>query len=58
MGQLWLYSLDTGTAVQLTSTVRTRASDPKFSPDGERISYVRKHNLYVRADRYAMTNTS
>ena len=47
MGQLWLYSLDTGTAVQLTSS-NDESGDPKFSPDGNRISYVRKHNLYVR----------
>jgi dipeptidyl-peptidase 4 len=48
MGQLWLYSLDNGTAVQLTSS-NDESADPKFSPNGDRISYVRKHNLYVRA---------
>ncbi len=47
MGQLWLYTLDTGTAVQLTSS-DDGSVDPKFSPDGNRISYVRKDNLYVR----------
>ncbi len=47
MGQLWYYSLDTGTAVQLTSS-NDPSSDPKFSPNGDRISYLRKHNLYVR----------
>ncbi len=47
MGQLWYYSLDTGTAVQLTSS-NDESGDPKFSPAGDRISYVRKHNLYVR----------
>ncbi|MGA3053946.1 MAG: DPP IV N-terminal domain-containing protein [Candidatus Korobacteraceae bacterium] len=47
MGQLWLYSLDTGTAVQITSS-SDAAVDPKFSPDGSRISYVRKHNLYTQ----------
>ena len=46
-GQLWLYSLDSGTAVQVTSSSEP-AEDPKFSPDGNRIAYVRKHNLYVR----------
>jgi dipeptidyl-peptidase-4 len=45
-GQLWYYSLDTGTAVQLTSSPDP-SEDPKFSPDGKRLSYVRKHNLYV-----------
>ena len=47
MGQLWLYSLDTGTAVQLTSS-SDESADPKFSPDGNQISYIRKHNIYVR----------
>ena len=46
-GQLWLYTLDTGTAVQVTSGSEP-SEDPKFSPDGTRISYLRKHNLYVR----------
>jgi len=45
-GQLWYFSLDTGTAVQLTSSPDT-SEDPKFSPDGKRLAYVRKHNLYV-----------
>jgi len=33
--------------VQLTNNNEPSA-DPKFSPDGDRISYIRKHNLYVR----------
>jgi dipeptidyl-peptidase-4 len=45
-GQLWYYSLDTGTAVQLTSSPEA-SEDPKFSPDGNRLAYVRKHNLHV-----------
>jgi dipeptidyl-peptidase-4 len=45
-GQLWYYSLDSGTAVQLTSSPDA-SEDPKFSPDGKRLAYVRKHNLYV-----------
>ena len=44
--QLWYYSLDTGTAVQLTSSPDA-SEDPKFSPDGKRLAFVRKHNLYV-----------
>ena len=46
-GQLWYYSLDTGTAVQVTSSPEA-SEDPKFSPDGKRLAYLRKHNLYVR----------
>jgi dipeptidyl-peptidase-4 len=47
-GQLWLYSLSTGTAVQLSASGGSSA-DPKFSPDGSRVSYVRRHNLYTAA---------
>lgn len=47
LGQLWLYSLATGTAVQVTSAPEP-SSDPKFSPDGARLAYLRKHDLYVR----------
>jgi len=46
-GQLWLYDLASGTAVQFTSA-SDPSGDPKFSPDGNHVSYVRKHNLYVR----------
>jgi dipeptidyl-peptidase-4 len=45
-GQLWYYRLETGTAVQLTSSPDP-SEDPKFSPDGTRLAFVRKHNLYV-----------
>jgi dipeptidyl-peptidase 4 len=46
-GQLWLYDLGTNTAVQFTSAPDP-SGDPKFSPDGNHVAYVRKHNLYVR----------
>jgi len=45
-GQLWYYDLGTGTAVQLTSSPDA-SDDPKFSPDGKRLAYVRRHNIYV-----------
>ena len=47
-GQLWLYDLGSETAVQFTSA-GDPSGDPKFSPDGSRVAYTRKHNLYVRA---------
>jgi dipeptidyl-peptidase-4 len=47
LGQLWLYSLESGTATQFTLSADP-AADPKFSPGGDRLAYVRKHNLYVR----------
>jgi len=46
-GQLWLYSLDSATGLQITSSA-DGVSDPKFSPDGTRLAYVRKHDLNVR----------
>ena len=46
-GQLWLYDLGNDTAVQFTSA-GDPSGDPKFSPDGRHVAYVRKHNLYVR----------
>ena len=46
-GQLWFYDLASQTAVQFTSAPDP-SGDPKFSPDGNHVAYVRKHNLYVR----------
>jgi dipeptidyl-peptidase-4 len=46
-GQLWLYNLDNGTAVQFTSSPDA-SEDPKFSPDGSQVAYVRKHNLFMQ----------
>jgi dipeptidyl-peptidase-4 len=46
-GQLWYYSLDSGTAVQLTAAAEP-STDPKFSPDGKRLAYVRKHDVWSR----------
>ena len=46
-GQLWLDDLATSTGVQFTSAPDPNG-DPKFSPDGSHVAYVRKHNLYVR----------
>ena len=45
-GQLWYYTLETGTAVQLTSSPEP-SEDPKFSPDGKKLAFVRKHELYL-----------
>lgn len=47
-GQLWLYSLENGTAIQFTSSPES-ADDPKFSPDGKSVSFIRQHNLVVRS---------
>ncbi len=47
-GQLWLFDLASQTAVQFTSA-SDPSGDPKFSPDGKRVAYTRKHNMYVRS---------
>ena len=46
-GQLWFFDLGTKTGVQLASTGAGSGDDPKFSPDGAYLSYVRGHNIYV-----------
>lgn len=46
-GQLWSYNLENGVAIQITSS-SDASQDPKFSPDGKSIAYLRKHNLYVQ----------
>jgi dipeptidyl-peptidase 4 len=46
-GQLWLYAVDNGTAIQFTSDPEP-AQDPKFSSDGTRLAFLRHHNLFVR----------
>jgi dipeptidyl-peptidase-4 len=47
LGQLWIFDLSTGKGRQLTEAAEP-SSDPKFSPDGKQLSYVRGHNLFVR----------
>jgi dipeptidyl-peptidase-4 len=46
-GQLWYYTLATGASVALSGPGDS-ATDPKFSTDGKRLSYVRQHNLVVK----------
>ena len=45
-GSLWYYSLDTRTAVMLASG-EGGLGDPKFSPKGDRLAYVRDHDLWI-----------
>ncbi len=44
-GRLWLYDLGNGTGVQIGFTDTLSGDDPKFSPNGENISFVRNHGL-------------
>lgn len=44
-GRLWLYDLGNGTGVQVGYTDTASGDDPKFSPDGHSISFVKSHGL-------------
>jgi len=46
-GRLWLYDLRNGTGVQIGFTGTASGDDPKFSPNGEMVSFVRDHGLSV-----------
>jgi dipeptidyl-peptidase-4 len=46
-GSLFLFSTDNGVGVQVGTTGAGSGDDPKFSPDGSRISFLRNHNLFV-----------
>lgn len=46
-GRLWNYDLRTGTGVQVGFSGAASGDDPKFSPNGEAISFVRDHGLAV-----------
>ena len=46
-GRLWFYNLHNGTGVEVGFTGAASGDDPKFSPNGEFISFLRGHNLFV-----------
>ena len=46
-GRLWIYDLKNGTGVQIGFTGTASGDDPKFSPNGESLSFVRDHGLAV-----------
>lgn len=59
-GTLWLYDLKTETGTEVGNTGQGSGDDPKFSPNGQYISYLRDHNLYVErpsGQAIAVTNT-
>jgi dipeptidyl-peptidase-4 len=62
LGQLFLYTLDNGTAIDIASTGTGGGDDPKFSPNGQFLAYIRAHNLYLhrfkdQASEVELTNT-
>jgi dipeptidyl-peptidase-4 len=46
-GRLWMYDLHNGTGLEIGFTGMASGDDPKFSPNGEFISFVREHGLWV-----------
>jgi len=46
-GHLWLYDLHTGTGVQMGYAGEVAGGNPKFSPNGKFISFIRNHDLAV-----------
>ena len=46
-GRLWYYDLKNGAGIQVAFTDMASGDDPKFSPNGETLSFVRDHNLAV-----------
>jgi dipeptidyl-peptidase-4 len=47
-GSLVIYSPHTHTGLQVASTGSGSGDDPKFSPNGVFVSYIRDHNLFLR----------
>jgi dipeptidyl-peptidase-4 len=46
-GRLWYYDPKSGTGVQVGDTNSEAGDDPKFSPDGRYVSFIRNHGLVV-----------
>ncbi len=46
-GRLWFYNLRNGTGVEAAFTGAASGDDPKFSPNGEFVSFIRDHGLYA-----------
>ena len=46
-GRLWIYDLSTGTGISIGFSGAGSGDDPKFSPDGKNLSYIKDHGLAV-----------
>ena len=46
-GRLWLYDLHTATGIEVGTSDAGQRDDPKFSPSGQWISYIRQHGVTV-----------
>jgi dipeptidyl-peptidase-4 len=46
-GRLWMYDLRNGTGLEIGISGQAAGDDPKFSPNGENLSFIRNHGLAV-----------
>ncbi len=46
-GHLWIYDLANSTGIEIAYTGSASGDDPKFSPDGKSISFIRNNSLTV-----------
>lgn len=46
-GHLWIYDLANSTGIELAFTGAASGDDPKFSPDGKSVSFIRDNSLTV-----------
>ncbi len=46
-GSLWIYDLSNGTGVDIGYAGEGSGDDPKFSPNGDYVSFIRNHGLAV-----------
>ena len=56
-GRLWIYDLKTGTGLAVGFSGEASGDDPKFSPDGRQLSFIKDHGLVVIPLRQAGTPT-
>ena len=56
-GSLWIYDLGNGTGVDIGYAGEGSGDDPKFSPNGEYVSFIRNHGLAVVPLRESGTPT-
>lgn len=56
-GTLWIYDLKNGTGIEIGFSGEGSGDDPKFSPNGEYISFIRNHGLAIVPLRSAGTPT-
>ena len=57
-GSLWIYDLSNGTGISIGFSGEESGDDPKFSPNGEYISFVRNHGLAIVSLRNPETPTT